>query len=275
LRGRWRRVAAAALLGLAVAACAPIAARYDEAARAGGLVRREFTGEDFRHAVFEPPGQRPGAYLHIYLEGDGTPLVRPGRAAADPTPRRPLIPALMALDRAPASLLGRPCYHGHAAQPPCRPRDWAEARYSAAIVASLAAAARRLIAEGGYRGAVLIGHSGGGVLALLLAERLPEVSAVVAVASVVDIDIWSRHHGFAPLAGSLNPKLAAPGDPGRPELFLAGGEDRVSPPALVEAAARERPAAEVRHYPGFDHACCWARAWPDVLAWIAARSGPR
>jgi pimeloyl-ACP methyl ester carboxylesterase len=271
--GRRRFAAALAAALLAAPACAPVAERYDDKALAAGLARRIVEGDGFRHVVFQPPDAPRGGVLHIYIEGDGSPEVRPGVAAVDPTPRRPVLPALMALDPAPRLLLGRPCHHGQAALPPCAPGDWTGGRYAARVADSMAAAARRLLAEGGHAGAVLIGHSGGGVLALLLAARLPEVRAVVAVASVVDTEAWSRHHGQAPLAGSLNPRHAAPGRSGTPELFLAGEADPVSPAALVAAAAGHRPAATLRRYPGFDHACCWARAWPEALAWLAARGG--
>lgn len=179
-----------------------------------------------------------------------------------------MIPALMARDPGPKLLLGRPCYHGLAATPPCRPAYWTEARFAESVVDSMTAALRRLVDEGGHDSVVLIGHSGGGVLALLLAERLAEAHAVVAVASVADIDLWANHHGLAPLAASLNPNASAP-EPGIPELFLSGGRDRVTPASLIRRAASRRPHARLRNYPGFDHACCWAEAWPEVLAWIA------
>ena len=263
----------AACVALA-ATCAPIAARYDDVAAAHGLSRDEIPGAPFRHAVYRPPGQRSGALLHIYIEGDGTPELRPGLPSADPTPRRPLLPPLMARDPAPVVLLGRPCYHGLATTPPCQPEDWTRRRYSDAVVASMAAAARHLVARGEHDGAVLIGHSGGGVLAVLLAERLPSVRAVVALASVIDLDRWSRHHGLAPLDGSLAPIESAPGHVLRPELFLAGAEDRVSPPSLIVAATARRPNSRVVTRAGFDHACCWAEAWPEVLAWVDSVTTP-
>ena len=265
------------LLGFGLAAlvgCASIPERYEDAARDHGLIASEIRGDRFRHRIFQPPAGRRGGLLHIYIEGDGTPFLRANVPASDPTPRRPLMPALMARDPSARLLLGRPCHHGLARIAPCRPEDWTGGRFSAAIVDSMAQAARRLIEEGGYQGAALIGHSGGGVLALLLANRLPRVRAVVAVAAVTDIDFWARHHGLAPLADSLSPHRERPSRPGLPVLFLVGSEDRVTPPELVRHSRRSRPGGELRFYPGFDHACCWAGVWPETLAWIDARRSP-
>jgi len=268
IRLRARALAAAGLC-LWLTACGSIAERFDAAAREHGLERREITGVAFRHAVFAPSQPTPGPVLHVYIEGDGTPLLGGRTPTVDPTPRRPLMPALMARDPAPRLLLGRPCYHGLAATPPCQPLYWTEGRFAEAVVDSMAAAIGRLAGEGGHDGVVLIGHSGGGVLALLLAERLEEARAVVAVATIADIDLWTRHHGLAPLSASLNPNARLAQAP-VPELFLAGSRDRVTPAELVRQAAGRRPRAELRSYVGFDHACCWTSVWPEVLTWIAA-----
>lgn len=108
--------------------------------------------------------------------------------ATDPGPRNPLMLKLMALDTAPAVYLGRPCYPGLSRQPPCNPALWTSGRYSPQVLASLARALQTLIRDTGSRGIVLIGHSGGGTLAMLLAARVPDVRAVVTLAGNLDPD---------------------------------------------------------------------------------------
>ena len=51
-------------------------------------------------------------------------------------------------------------------------------------------------------GSWFFGHSGGGALAVCW-HPLPETDAVATLQS--DIDAWTGHHGYSPLAGSLNP----------------------------------------------------------------------
>ena len=92
------------LLGLSLAAlagCASIPERYEDVARVHGLIASEIQGDRFRHRIFRPPASRRSGLLHIYIEGDGTPFLRANVPATDPTPRRHLIPALMARDPPP------------------------------------------------------------------------------------------------------------------------------------------------------------------------------
>lgn len=223
----------------------------------------------FRHTVYRVAADEPGnPPLHVYLEGDGTPYIRGGLAAADPTPREPVALRLLALDRAPALLLGRPCYHGLAQSPACSEDLWTEARYSERVVASMAAALRNLAPE--CRSVVLIGFSGGGTLAVLLSRRLPAVTAVVTLASNLDIDAWADVHGYRRLAGSLNPVQAAAAPQQLLQLHYAGAEDRRVPPAIVERAARQT-GGEHFLLDGVDHRAGWERRWPGILAALRKR----
>jgi pimeloyl-ACP methyl ester carboxylesterase len=116
---------------------------------------------------------------------------------------------------------------------------------------------------------VLIGHSGGGTLAVLIGERLATVDAVVTVAANLDVDAWSRHHGYTPLAESLDP-ARAPAVRTVPQLHYSGAADDNVPPVLQTAFAQRAPHAEFRVIEGFGHTCCWAESWPTRLAEIDA-----
>ena len=235
-----------ALLG----GCAGPSERFAARASALGFGAARVEGEGFAHVVYRPAGLRPdgGRVLHIYLDGDGTPWER-GRPAPDPTPREPLVLRLMALDRAPSVYLGRPCYHGLAAAPPCVPALWTDARYSEAVVASLAAAARRLLAMTGHAEIVWLGYSGGGTLAVLLASRMPETAGVVTVAANLDVEGWAELHGQSRLAGSLSPSA----------LEIAADSSSASAPGGDISPETLRVIAE------YDHTCCWVELWPRVL----------
>ncbi len=250
------------------------AARFSDRAAELGLRLALVEGAGFRHVVFRrgEPAAGPARALHVYLDGDGTPW-EAGRPAADPTPRDPLVLRLMALDAAPSVYLGRPCYHGLAADPPCLPALWTDARYSEAVVASLAAAARRILAEEGRSAIVWLGYSGGGTLAVLLAARVRETAGVVTVAANLDVDGWARLHGQSPLTASLDPARQPPLSPGMYQRHYAGERDRVVPPAIV--AAGGVPPGSLRVEPGYDHTCCWTELWPGALAELGrAARGP-
>jgi hypothetical protein len=203
--------------------------------------------------------------LHIYFSGDGTPFVRPTRIAADPTPRDPVEVRLMLEDPAPSVFIGRPCYQGLANAPGCNATLWSVARYSEAVVVSMTAAVRAVVDGSRATHITLIGHSGGGVLALLVAQRIARIGTVVTIASNLDVDAWALLHGYSALSLSLNPATQTLWRNSLRQIHLVGASDRNVPPSIVEGFARGRSGIEVRVLPGFDHRCCWVEAWPELL----------
>ncbi|HTO85540.1 MAG TPA: alpha/beta hydrolase [Methylomirabilota bacterium] len=253
----------ATLLALLLAACTSPAERFDQAAHETGLARQVVSGAGFRHALFWKRGTTSSPILHVYIDGDGT-LDVAGYAVSDPTPRNPFMLRLLSLDPGPAVLLGRPCYNGLAADPGCGRELWTSARYSDAVVTSMAAATRQILAAGPYRGIIWFGYSGGGALAMLLAARVPETAAVVTVAANLDIDAWADARGFDRLSGSLNPARQPPLAAGILQRHYVGANDEVVPPA-VTAKGVSRP-DDLKVVPSYDHRCCWEVLWPEVLA---------
>lgn len=260
-------LACALLLG----ACAAPAQRIDARAAEHGYERLVVPGADFEHVVYRNHRHRRGSPLHVYIEGDGRPWVARYWVASDPTSAEVPMLELMAMDAAPALYLGRPCYLGHAADSGCGYLAWTHERYSARVVDSMVAALARLMPGEPRRGVVLIGHSGGGTLAMLLAARVPDVRAVVTLAGNLDTEAWTTLHHYSPLTGSLNPARAPPLDARILQLHLAGERDRNVPPALIRSALPD--AVELRVIPGFTHGCCWQRIWPQLLDEIEARVG--
>lgn len=233
------------------------------------LLRHEVPGLGFRHAVYLKRDEWYGKNaVHVYLSGDGTPYVRPGLIAADPTPRHPVAPKLLALDPDPAILLGRPCYHGYADSLPCSPHLWTHARYGEEVVSSMAEALNRIVPA--ERKIVLIGFSGGGALAMLLAQRLPAVVAVVTIAANLDIDAWADLHGYIRLQASLNPVEGPLLPEGVVQLHYAGAKDTRVPPE-VSRAALARLGGKPILLPDVSHTRGWKRHWPAILKELDSR----
>lgn len=235
-----------------------------------GLERVEMVGLGFSHALYRRPRDEPaaGKLLHVYLTGDGTPYLRPGLIAADPTPRRPVTPGLLALDPASALILGRPCYHGYADSPGCSAHLWTDGRYSEAVVASMAAALAQAVPP--EQSLVLIGFSGGGALAILLARRVPGVVGVVTLGANLDIDAWADIHGYTRLHGSLNPVEGPSLRDETIQLHYAGAKDVQVPPRLSQEAVY-RTGGELILLPGTSHYQGWDRHWSAALAELNRR----
>lgn len=257
------------LLGLIVhmAGCASPAQRMDERAITFGYRKVIVPGVGFDHVVYLKEGRAAGdAALHVYLEGDGSPWLRKRIAASDPTPRNALMFELMRLDAAPSLYLGRPCYHGLSKSMGCTASLWTDQRYSDAVVTSMVSALQRIVNDD--QALILFGYSGGGTLAMLFAERLPQTLAVVTVAANLDTDRWAALHKQQALSGSLNPATRPPLPAYIKQLHIAGELDNNVPPDLIRDAIAHQPGVLFKILPHQDHRCCWREVWPSVLSTV-------
>ena len=261
----------ALILGCVLTGCSlsPTAYTYAVAQRAG-FEAEQFEVQGFPLTVFRNPASslRPVSTqttLHVYLEGDGSPWIRNRYIASDPTSRNPIALKLMAQDPAPSLYLGRPCYLGTFANEACSPQLWTMARYGDRVLSSMEAALRLLLARHPAQNIVLIGYSGGGTLALLLANRISEVNTVITVAGNLDTDAWTRHHGYLPLTDSINPARVESWRSNLQQIHFFGEEDENVPDHITREFLRDTPLAQGRMLKGFDHSCCWVERWPEIL----------
>ena len=209
--------------------------------------------------------------LKVYVEHDGTPWIGGEAVAADPTPRVPLALELMARDTGPRLFLGRPCYYRFTTQTGCTPYLWTHGRYSSEVVDSMVAAVRSYGASRSFGSVVLIGYSGGGTIAWLMAQRMPEVDGVLTVAANLDVELWTGAHSYAPMRGSLNPASEPPLPSSVVQVHFQGGRDGNVMPEIGRSFAQHHPDAYVVEIPEFDHVCCWVERWPDLLTSFAER----
>jgi hypothetical protein len=249
--------------------CASPSQRMDERAADLGYRRMVVQGEGYEHVAYFKAGRtKASLVLHVYLEGDGTPWVRKRVAATDPTPRNPLMLELMSFDPVPSLYLGRPCYHGLNKAKACTPVMWTDRRYSEVVVASMTSALNRSSAN--FEALVLLGYSGGGTLAMLMAERLPKTGAVITVAANLDTARWAELHKQQPLLGSLNPATRQPLPQRIRQMHFAGEDDDNVPPMLVRDAIAQQQGAIFKVFPNQDHRCCWRDVWSEILGGLAA-----
>ncbi|WP_157497045.1 hypothetical protein [Hahella ganghwensis] len=251
-----------------------------------------YRGNYFEHRVSQKATaeSQMSNTLIIVIEGDGQPWTGSGRLALDPTSGDPLMLKWFQQWQGTALYVGRPCYYGaRAVSPPpppveirttfklagCAPYWFTLGRYSEPVVASLAEVIEASIAEleadvssGSSKvSVILLGHSGGGTLSMLLAARLTRVVGVITLAGNLDVSRWQRGHGYTPLIGSLDPaELAVLPDRIR-QLHVAASEDEeVHPDWIREEAERQRARYQVwkgKHREG------WEALWPELNRLVA------
>lgn len=263
--------AACCLLLFCLAGCAQSPANMENAvtqATTSGFAAKTFNAGDFRLFGLQKAAPEPGRLLSVYIEGDGRAWRRRNRPSADPTPRHALALTLALHDPRPAVLyLARPCQFQPAPLPAtCNVSVWTSHRYSEAVIAAMNAAITE--AAAGFDKVALVGYSGGGSVATLIAARRSDVAFLITVAANLDHARWTELHHVAPLSGSLNAADVARDVQRIPQVHYLGGKDDVVTGRVVESfAARmtDRSQTRIRSEPSFDHECCWADAWPRLL----------
>lgn len=220
----------------------------------------------FRLAVFARKPIIPGDTLIIYIEGDGAAWPTPYHPPYDPTPTRPVALTMAAADPSAAVVyLGRPCqYLSELALQGCDSAYWTERRFAPEVVAAYDEAIDRQKSAVAARRLRLIGYSGGGVLATLLAARRNDVDVLITVAAPLALTEWVAWHTASALTGSLDPAQLGDNVSLPRSVHFVGGKDEIVPPVVAESFIR-RKGGHLEVIPGFDHECCWTRDWARLL----------
>lgn len=263
------------VIGGMMTGCAPtpqqLSDRAYRIAQPQGLVPQVITTERFAVMTYARMDdlQQP---LRVYLEGDGKAWITRTRISLDPTPHDPLALRLAAQDlSANVVYIARPCQYVNLRQEShCNPHLWSQARYSEEIVSAIDAVIDAYVRRLGANPVIeLVGYSGGGALAVLVAQRRGDVSGLRTVAGNLDTKQFTRLHQVSPLKDSLNPAAYAAQLRHLPQRHYAGTADPVIPVAIALAyqqAAGHAGCVEVRPLSGASHSEGWQELWPALLA---------
>jgi len=242
--------------------------RADRLAEAQGWRRADIAVPGFQLAAWEL--YRGGERLAVYIESDGHNWNTRYHPSPDPTPLYPRVLEMAAQDPTPNRLyLARPCQYllSQAELARCSPEYWLERRYAPEVIAGLNRAVDEGKRRSGARHVILVGYSGGGSLAVLVAARRTDVLQIVTVAANLDHQKWTNDHSVTPLHGSLNAIDAAAAVAAIPQTHFVGSNDRIVPRAITDTYMRRLgPPASARTIEiAFDHTCCWSRDWGELL----------
>lgn len=212
--------------------------------------------------------------LVVYIEGDGRAFISRRRVSANPTPREATALRMALADPSAAvAYVARPCQFLEPLPSSCEPRWWTTHRYAAEVIDAMDEAISELQQRAGTGRTGLVGYSGGGVIAALLAQRRNDIDWLVTVAANLDHAAWTAWHEDTPLSGSLNPADKPEKLAGLPQLHLAGADDETVPPALVAAFVRRLPATAPVEFLVIDNAghgdwaAIWSRRVCDFSFW--------
>lgn len=222
--------------------------------------------------AFRPKVMDTDELLAVYLEGDGLSWIRTGQVSRDPTPIDPIgLRLALAHSVGNAVYIARPCqYTMIVSNKHCDFRWWTSHRFAPEVTVATSVAIDEMKKRLGAKRLQLVGYSGGGALATLLAAQRNDVTHLVTIAGNLDHAAWTKAHKLSPLNGSLNPADWAHRLSGVSQIHFTGEKDNVIPFSVTQSFLKRLPkdagtSVQVHRIPGFDHHCCWAEQWQKAL----------
>ncbi|MDD3884805.1 MAG: alpha/beta hydrolase [Gallionella sp.] len=262
------------LLLLTLGGCAHVSLQdrwrhADELAAQAGWQKLSIRTDTFDLTAFIPTFIEQRDLLTVYIEGDGLAWLSRSRPSSDPTPRNPVgLRLAMHHPQGAAAYLARPCQYVNESSPRnCKQTYWTNGRFSEAVIAASDQAIDELKRRFSARKLVLVGYSGGGAVAALVAARRNDVAELVTVAGNLDHQAWTRMHRVQPLDASLNPVDAWQSLAAIPQRHFVGGADSVVTASVTESFASFFPASrrpKIIEIPEFSHDCCWVEGWEEI-----------
>jgi pimeloyl-ACP methyl ester carboxylesterase len=180
----------------------------------------------------------------VFIESDGSAFG--SWPTGKPSPPKVHQSVALSLARKVASdtvvYLARPCQFlfGTPSSGQCLdPRQWTKGRYSDDQVALIEDAIRQTLGAA-KTDLIVVGHSGGGVIALRMAQRarLP-IHCTITLASPIDIRAWQRHHQTSAALDITDPGDLADNPTRLKAIFLFGSSDQTVPPSAIGRWAKE------------------------------------
>ncbi|MCT9826010.1 alpha/beta hydrolase family protein [Pseudomonas veronii] len=221
------------MVGAALSAgCVNYTARLEGDAHAAGRMTELYTGGIYPVQAVLPKTLK-GKVLRVYIEGDGHAWATASQPSTDPTPHENLVANLAANDPGGAVYLARPCQY--VTNEHCNPKAWTDQRFSPQVIADMSSALDAIKLRYPVTRIELVGYSGGGAVALLLAGQRDDVVSVQTLAGNIAVTAWTHLHGLTPLNGSLDPVNYANKLRAIPQRHMVGDQDTVVPHAVSSA----------------------------------------
>jgi len=222
----------------------------------------------FKLRIFHRGLSAGTGHLRIYIEGDGSAWKRKYRLSSDPTPIDPVALKLAIRDPGEAVLyIARPCqFLSEADLSRCAPIYWSSHRYSEEVIAAINEVIEKK--AGQFDSLGLIGYSGGGSVAALVAARRGNVAWFMTIVANLDHRVWTALHRVSPLQGSLNAVDYIDSLQEIPQTHLAGARDDNVPFSLLKGyrdAAGDSSGIDIIEIDDYDHTCCWVENWRNLI----------
>lgn len=219
------------------------------------------SGHDFQHLLSFNKSARDAGAIVVFIEGDGTPWMSRYQVSYEPTSDSPLLLNWFVESSLPSAYLGRPCYFD-LGDKRCSVYWYTHGRYSNDVVTSMVMALNKFLPD---RQLILVGHSGGGTLVMLMAERISNVKAVITIAGNLQVRQWTEFHKYSELTGSLDPSLRRKLNDDIKQIHFYSPSDEVIKAEWIKQFALKQKNAELIELPVKDHHDGWNFFRSDIM----------
>ena len=210
----------------------------------------------------------------VYIEGDGQAYLHRNMPSANPTPRNPLTLHLAGIDHGENILyLARPCqYVNFKSERLCTTPYWTQKRFSREVIISVNEAIDKMLFKAKGEGIHLVGYSGGGAVAALVASIRNDVLSLRTLAGYMDHVSLNKNVGVSPLKGSLDPIKVAHKLKSIPQIHYSGKKDKVIPNWVAKnfAHAVGNNNCTFTRLTNATHTKGWEKVWRKVWSKIPA-----
>lgn len=248
-------------------------ARIDYIAQTNGFTKHLVKGGEFWLTTYQKVSDKSLPYV-FYIESDGAPFTAYG-VSDNPTPINPLMLELAALDDRPNVVyIARPCqYTPMNLNPSCDKIYWTYKRMSEEVITSVNNTIN--IINSNHLPFSIIGYSGGGGIAVLIAARNEHVQDIITLAGNLDHISFVKYHqqrprkqGISPMVGSLNPIDYTAEVSHIPQLHISGSQDETVPIFIADKFVHKSNSICVHQeiFNNKTHSQGWKGIWKTILA---------
>lgn len=263
------------LLLVQVLGCATIPMFMDRSSVADAIAEKSgFTKEYIRAGDFTlmtyQRFNRNSDRIRIYIEGDGRAWETKYILSDDPTPLNPVALRLAAVDPADnIAYIARPGQYSLTGIPECDSKYWSGSMFAGEVISSFSRAIDQLKEKSRAKQIELIGFSGGGAIAVLVAAQRNDVAALRTLAGNLDPKAFCKYHHVSQLEGSMDPMDVAQEISHIPQRHFAGSKDSVVPEFIARSFVRQEgdsAYSRVTIVEGVTHTKGWQERWENLLS---------
>lgn len=208
----------------------------------------------------------------IYIEGDGFAYVSRSKPSDNPTPKTPVGLQLALQDTGNHSIyyIARPCQYidDEIFSKRCTKKYWTTHRYAPEIIDSLNHTINHIKSNTDITSFNLVGFSGGGNIAGLLAMQRDDIESIRSVAGNLDNDFFTKYHKVSDMPYSLNMADYADKLSSTPQIHYISENDAFVPSEITKSYLNKLPhknCTKVINVKNTTHLEGWDKRWPDLL----------